>query len=615
MTSPAVDELTDEEFEALYHDTPWYSEHAPLIVKDKETTEDVPWRWNVAQRFVWAYAWRMSASGRLVRIVIPKARQLGVTTLGLGHKVHVGQTRADREMLVLLHDLKLALPMWKRMEKMAKGITNLPQSKIVKSNDGRVLGFDTGSNIYVESVGKQGVGRGNTVHHVHATELPSWDDPETVMDGVEDAVPELPDFESSIILESTSEGVGDWWYRTVKDASRGKGMYGMCFLPWWIEPQYGWFDPRPYDLDERKLKWFGLRAWSRTCGVPLASVVKEPLTESEVAIAKRIESEAPTYGITYLTDDLLVGKMLWRRRKMASKQNAEKFKQEFPLTVEESFLGTGRPVFDAVSVQFHINRLRDSGELYVTEPSQRLEIVHTDTTDAGKKLWTPRVRDDGPLSVWKGYEPPKHREHFYLVGGDPSSAVKDPSAIQVLKILGEMIEQVAVFHGMFGMIDLAYITAWLAQAYGNAGIIPEAGGENTSYVDHLAELRWPGRRLYRRQIIAPNGGGLMNRWGFDMNMATRPAVFETMDNLLRTPHPVFRHRGTLEEIEEFRIDKNGRPDHPSGGHSDLLMAWGITAHNRNQFAAPRHKPTTKRGMGYETSKERRVRTRLYADGQ
>lgn len=605
-------ELTDDEMLSLIHDLPWFAEHAPLRVKDKDTTERVPMRFRPAQRYVWARLWQLSNSGRLVRALVPKARQLGMTTMFLGHKVHIAEVRMDREMYVLMHDLKPARTAWQRMKDMHDGVNgaHVPKAAITGELKGRLLEFDTGSRITVESVGKEGVGRSETLHHVHATELPSWDDPETTMDGIEESVPDLDGFETSIILESTSEGVGDWWYWKVQQAKRGTGGYELIFLPWFLEPAYGGFHPKPWELDERKLKRAGLKGWSAGCGVPLAHVLVEELSDGERQIARRIEREAPSYGITYLTEDLIVAKLLWRRSKM-ERRGAEKFKQEYPLTVDESFLGTGRPVFRHEHVQFHKLRRREDGSEYVEDPRQRFEMVNTGTRhDRGQEhqVWTPRQSSDGALMVWKGAE----KDARYVIGGDPSAAVSDPSALQVLKIGPEELEQVAVFHQHVGQHELAWITAWLAVAYNNAGIVPEATGEGSAYVQTLGKIRWPGRRIYQREVIGPDGRSLVRRWGFDMNAATRPAVIETIYNLLGETFPIFRHAETLMEMEQFTMRKNNasgkvRADHPTGGHSDLLMAWGIAAHARHQFMPMRHKPVTKRGMGYEASKPSRVR--------
>lgn len=600
------------EWDALYHDTPWYCEHAPLFIKDKQATSLTPLRFNYAQRYVWARLWTMAREGRLVRALIPKARQLGMTTAFLAHKVHVANTREGREMYVLMHDLKPARTAWKRMDdmmsvKVKEHEVHLPRARRTAENTGRLFEFETGSSILVESVRKQGVGRSETLHHVHATELPSWDDAETTMDGIAETVPELPMFESSIILESTSEGVGDWWYWQVQKAMRGDSVYALIFLPWWLELAYGARDPETPDVK---------RLWTPDGGVRLADALREPLTVQEEALGKQILAEAPGYGISFLTPDMIVQKLLWRRRKIQDRGYL-KFQQEYPASVAESFQGSGRPVFKPESIIFHKSRAVAERKL-VVDARQRFEVFHKDTVVDGARehqVWAARESGEGHFHVWKGFEEGDHR---YLIGGDPSSAVVDPSAIQVLKALPNLLEQVAVYHGHVGEIELAHITAWIVKQYGGRGlIVPEATGEGSGYVEQLSKLRWPGRKIYQREVIDATGSKLVPRLGFDMNAATRPAVVATIYDLLASPIPVFRHEPTLMEMEQFQIRKTSatgkpRPDHPEGGSSDLLMAWGMAAYARGQRRGVSKKPTTSRGMSYEASKERGIHLPLHA---
>ena len=612
----SFEDATPEErawFMQRFHDYPWYAEHAPLMVQDKETSSPVPMVFRPAQKYVTARQWQQARSGRPVRSLIPKFRQGGITTLGLGKFVHIGQTRADRMMMLMLHDLKLSTPMHQRLRGMVdnigkhlpEGAPRLPKSAIRKDKEGSELGFASGSLIQIETAGKhRGIGRGNTIHHVWATEIPSWPDPDKTMTGIIDAVPELPMFESSITLESTSEGVGDWWYWACMKAAQGRGDFDLIFLPWWMELVYGARDPMADDLKH---------AWKPGGDRRLADCLKEPLAPSEEDLGKRILEEAPSYGIVFLTPDMVVQKLLWRRRKIET-GDAEKFMQEYPATLEESFRGTGRPVFTAASVAFHRARMQDgSDEPMIVPAAQRARILQVDTLVDGETVRPiyDLVEDkEGPLHVWKGCE----QGEKYIIGGDPSTGEgDDPSAIQVLLNRPQRLEQVAVWHGWCGMVELAYITAWLARAYGNALIVPEWTGLGSEYVNKLVQLRWPGRRLYQRRVLSSKEPGKMvDRPGFDMQEGTRQGVIEQMYDLLKTEVPIIRHAETLQEIEQFQMRKTSqtgklRADHPPGGHSDLLMAFGMAAYARHDHAAPTSKPRRSQGMRYESSKPPRVR--------
>lgn len=612
-----LDEMTPEQradFERHYHDLPWYAANAPLMVLDKNSTQMVPFRFNIAQKYTTARLWNMVRQERPVRAVIPKFRQGGMTTKGLGRFVHIGNTRADRMMVLMLHDLELAEPMYDRMMMMHRGIGQaenvteggviLPRARITTDKKGSAIGFDTGSLIQIMTAGKQGgLGRGNTVHHVHATEIPSWGNPAVTMKGIQDAVPELLGFESSIILESTSEGVGDWWYWTCMKAAEGRGIYELIFLPWWIELAYGASDPRPIDLKH---------IWTPGGDRDLASCLKEPLSVDEQELAKQILREAPSYGITFLTPDMVVAKLLWRRRKIDGYTDdpLATFMQEYPATLRESFQGSGKPVFNGAAIQYHRTRKDDAGADMVCDAPLRLEIEKVDTimvAGAPVQRWRHAPSESGSFHVWKGFE----RGARYIIGGDPASGEgDDPSAIQVCRVTPQTFEQVAVWHGWIGMVALAHITAHIAQMYGGrALIVPEITGIGQEYVDTLVTLRWPGRKIYRRMVLDARNKRMVDKFGFSMNEQTRNGVIEQLKELLPTPGLVLRHEKTIMELEQFRRDPKqktahypqGRPDHPAGGHSDLLMALGGAAYARFEDTGPKARSKTTRGVSYEAS--------------
>lgn len=353
-----VDVGVRERLRLWREDMPWFAANAPLRIRDKTSPRMTDFVFNDAQRLLWGLLCSLRDEGELVRVIIPKSRQMGMTTFGLAHMVWRCVTGSDVKCLFLGHDMGLVRPSYQRVRDMVGGIREEVRPGVVKDKDSFELGLSTGSNILFQSVGKDGVGRGSTVEHLHATEMPSWGDPEGVMTGVHECVPEYDGFGSSIVLESTCEGKGNYWHWMCQQAQAGRGDYKLFFLAWFVERAYGLRDPRKSDLSERKLKSFGLREWSSGCGVPLGSVLREELHPDELILMRKIQDEGVSkYKMSkgLLSDDLVVAKLLWRRRKIVS-SGLELFKQEYPSTLEEAFRGTGRPVFSVRFVSFHQNR-------------------------------------------------------------------------------------------------------------------------------------------------------------------------------------------------------------------------------------------------------------------
>lgn len=575
--------LTPEEeaaFEESYHDLWWYADNAPIKILDKETTELTTFEPNWAQRYVWARKQALIDAGELVRIALPKPRQMGMTTAFAAEKFHIAATQMRREIYFLIHDLVPAAKLYTRIETMRKHVRPELRPKILRYETGRSLTFETESSIMIESVRKMGVGRAETLHHVHCTELPSWDDAETVLTGIEESVPMLPGGKTSIVLESTCEGVGNHWWQIIQDAKRGRGMYHLVFIPWWLEPAYKWpVNPR-----------------------------SEALSAEEEQIAKRIAAEAPSYGVT-LTPQLIREKLEWRRLKLAARK-ADKFRQEYPMDVDEAFVGTGRPVFQAKSTSWHRNRVSASDERVIRDPMAYLEVVPVGsklTADGPREVWTWREVDAEASTpgMFKMWEPPVAGAQYVLGGDAASGEARDYSAIQVLKLTrrGLGVKQVGVWWGHIGAKQLAKVMKVLAIKYNNGLMAPERNGPGLTVVETLVdEIRWPGMRLYQYVHRDQESNKTETRFGFSTQGHNRPALIEEMFNALGTEDIVIHDSETMTEIEQFHWNKKGKAIAPEGGFDDLLMAFMIGLYVRHSARRHRVNPTVARGAKYEHEK-------------
>ena len=116
-----------------------------------------------------------------------------------------------------------------------------------------------------------------------------------------------------VVIESTANGVGGWFYDTWQAAVNGENDFVPIFLAWFDLPEY----TKSFltDADRTKL---------------LAS-----LSDYEKNLIKK-------YKIT-------LEQINWYRHTLANKCNndVDEMKQEYPSTSEEAFITSGRPVFDS----------------------------------------------------------------------------------------------------------------------------------------------------------------------------------------------------------------------------------------------------------------------------
>jgi len=149
------------------------------------------------------------------------------------------------------------------------------------------------------STGKR-KGRGGTNTHVHGTEVAYWPDAEGVMSSMMQAG--NPD----IILESTANGAQGWFYDRCMDALDGTGPWTLHFYPWFFDDEYS---------------------------VPLEPGEHLDYTNDE---QKLIDE----HGLT-------PEQIKWRRLKI--EEIPLKFAQEYPESVHEAFIHSGRSVFGDVT--------------------------------------------------------------------------------------------------------------------------------------------------------------------------------------------------------------------------------------------------------------------------
>ena len=78
--------------------------------------------------------------------------------------------------------------------------------------------------------------RSSTIQLFHGSEVAFWPFAETHAAGVLQAVPNQPGTE--IILESTANGVGNFFHKKWREAETGRSEYLAIFVPWHWQDEY-----------------------------------------------------------------------------------------------------------------------------------------------------------------------------------------------------------------------------------------------------------------------------------------------------------------------------------------------------------------------------------------
>ncbi len=461
---------------------------------------------------------RQRANNKPVRIVTLKARQLGISTASEAAMFCAAITQEGSHGLVIAHETDISDHLM--------GMTRLfydtfPYRSLYTARylSRREIAFkETGSSLRIATAANMKVARGRTIQNAHLSETAFWDHPETIMLGLRQAIPQHKD--TMILLESTANGVGNWFYDTWQAAVDNEIEFEPLFFPWWKEPTYT----------------------ASFIGLPTSMIA---MTGEERAM-KRM-------GID---DDHLA----WRRWAITNLAdgNEESFSQEYPHTAESAFLASGTMVFP------HEKLLG----CYAHEEGARGMLQR----DSDRVKFVPDRL--GPLRVFR--KPSAIRDHGkYFVAGDPTSTMHgDGSCAQVIN--RRTYEQVAVWHGRIDPVTFATVLADIGKWYNDAEIVTESTGPGYATIGALVANGYP--NIWRSQVADKAPGKPAEMLGWSTNVKRKEWAVGYLLKLVIDGSLVIHDRRTYDEMRNYvSLPEGGYgpAEDRKGGYDDTVMALAI----------------------------------------
>ena len=496
-----------------------------LTIKDKDSKlktlhpED-PFAW-AQKEFIQEIEHQHNA-GQPIRIIVLKGRQLGISTATQALLFTWCFKFPGSNCLVMSKDREASEGLFE----MAKLMWDLWPYRALftttRSSTRRLSWAETLSNYRVESAKGREVGRGSTLQAVHASEVAFWDNAEDLMPSLMNAIPNRHG--TIVILESTANGVGGFFYDEWMKAVRGESEFVALFFPWFKHNEYTIRNPNLSDKD--------------------LSVKERDLRDR--------------FGLS-------MGQLAWRRRQIRLMNGDEdNFAQEYPCTWMEAFLSTGDNVFP----------LEGLADCYFPPG----------TEFGGKTVGMSRgflINDNGKLTFFKDFSgnlkvfkmPDPKKRYRYVVAADPSrTTTGDPCCIQVLN--RTTMEQVAVWHGHLTTDDLAEQIANLGYWYNNATVNVEINGGGAGVIAVLIHMKYPWIWKWRRPDRPLNRLG--NVYGWSTNMLTKPWGIGQLQHYLTKRSLILHDDRTFNEMMEYTLlDGVEMGPASNSGTDDTVMALMI----------------------------------------
>ena len=168
------------------------------------------------------------------RIIIPKARQEGVSTYFLARSAVRCLGRKNTRAVIISHDTESTERMLLKVKYFLE--TMKGPKPIIKNNNRNEITFPkTNSMLYIGTAGSRAFGRGDTITDLHCSEVPYWPNPQKLMSGLLQAVPKST---GCISIESTGNGSGDWFHTQCMRSLTGDSTFKLVFLPWHTFEEY-----------------------------------------------------------------------------------------------------------------------------------------------------------------------------------------------------------------------------------------------------------------------------------------------------------------------------------------------------------------------------------------
>jgi hypothetical protein len=265
-----------------------------------------PFVLNEAQRYVQSKLDAQLAEVGYVRAMILKGRQQGISTFVGARYYKKTTTQRGQNTYIITHSQEATENLFAMVQRYHDHNNPLWKPRVGKSNAKEFTFPGMSSKYQVSTAGSKEAGRSATLTNVHGSEVAFWENGETHLAGLMQAVALAPGTE--ILLESTANGVGNTFHKQWVAAEKGESDFIAIFVPWYWQSEYRRPVPPDFRLSDDP-----------------ESVPEGELTEVE-------------YARTFKLDN---AQMFWRRRKIIELGGGEDgfytFKQEYPATADEAF--------------------------------------------------------------------------------------------------------------------------------------------------------------------------------------------------------------------------------------------------------------------------------------
>ena len=260
-------------------------------------------------------------SGRVSRLAILKARQMGMSTFIAAYYFWKVLFARNEKCIVLAHEGEAAAKLFRIYQTYYENLAEWIQEEFpLKHSTKRELVFSKHTGlITIATANSPDKLRGSTVQYLHCSEVAFWEKQKEVFTSAMQALTDR----GVAIVETTANSFNyfyHWW--------RTENAYGKLFLPWFALHSYRILKDEEHGIY-----------------TDIAADYLE-LADKEI---ETIERELTNEEVEYVNDNKLsVDQVRWMKWALEAKCDGDwrTFNQEYPSSVSDAFLSSGDAFFD-----------------------------------------------------------------------------------------------------------------------------------------------------------------------------------------------------------------------------------------------------------------------------
>lgn len=516
---------------------------------------------NKAQRRVVDIIIKKWGSREIIRLIILKARQLGISTAIEAVIYALTSQLYNINSLIIADDQDGSNYIFEMSKLYHEKCSPVFKPAVKKSNE-KKLEFDKiHSQLLIDTSANPEAGRKYTFHVVHLSEYAFFKTAKALMLGLSQAVPALP--HTMIIKETTANGFnffkGEW-----DAAVNGESDYMAIFIPWFWGEDY-----RMTVSDDFKI------------GDPSMGEI----TADEFMLRDLMIKDAV---------DLIEERLQWRRWCIRNNCDGKVsgFRQEYPSTDYEAFVASGDTYFDKQKLI----------KLFERAPSVKSFTANIVEIDNHFEL---RRDKDG---IFTFYEQPAwdgKYEGDYTVAGDCSSGTGlDSSCLEVRRKIDN--KQMATYHGKCEPDEMEQY-AYLLGNFFNQAVVAIENEKFGFAVNNMLRKRYG--NIYKRDIFDLEGNISETKFGWETTSVSRPIMISDLAEDIRQDALEINSKQAVMECFTFvRNPETKKIEAEQGCNDDWVITMAINSALRRlqpyepvvpqtPGAEPEHR--TNRGMGWK----------------